>query len=102
MRLRPSLAGAVVALRAMPAAPAAAADPPAFTKLLKKCYVSASPMSTEPVEIHAAYFMPLAPGDVYLDNAGGAPPPGTNPPIADANGLLDGQISAPYIASGQR
>jgi hypothetical protein len=31
-----------------------------------------------------------------------APPPGTDQPTADANGVLEGLVSAPFIASGQR
>jgi hypothetical protein len=102
MRLRHSLAGAVVALLAVPAAAAAADDPPAFTKPLEKCYVSAAPGQTEPVQIKADNFMPLAPINVYLDEVLITPPPGTEPPTADANGELEGRVSAPYIAAGQR
>lgn len=101
MRLRPSLAGAVVALLAMPAA-ATAAAPPTLTEALKKCYVSAAPGQTEPVEIHAANFMPNAPIDVYVDEVLVPTPAGANPPTADANGELRGAVSAPFIASGQR
>jgi hypothetical protein len=102
MRLRPSLAGAVVALLAMPAVAAAADDPPAFTKELKKCYVSAAPGQTEPVEIQAHNFMPKALIDVYLDDVLVATPAGAEPPTADANGELKGFVSAPYNATGQR
>jgi len=102
MRLRPSLAGAVVALLAMPAAAAAAGDPPAFAKELKKCYVSAAPGQTQPVEIEANNFMPLAPIDVYLDEVLVPTPVGSAPPTANANGELKGAVSAPYIAAGQR
>jgi hypothetical protein len=102
MHLRPSLAGAVVALLAMPAAATAAPPVPAFTQALKKCYVSASPTQTEPVEIEAANFMPLAPVDVLIDNAIVPTPPGASPPTAQADGTLQGRVSAPFIASGQR
>jgi hypothetical protein len=104
MHLRPSLAGAVVALLAMPAAAAIAAPPPppVFTKALLKCYVSASPTQTQPIEIQAAQFMPMAPVDVFIDNVKVTPPPGTFPPTANAAGVLEGSVSAPFIASGQR
>jgi hypothetical protein len=104
MHLRPSLAGAVVALLAMPAGATAAAapPPPEFTKQLKKCYVAATPDQTEPIEIAAKNFMPLAPVNVLIDNTIVAPPAGTSQPQADANGVLTGFVSAPYIASGQR
>jgi hypothetical protein len=101
MRLRPSLAGAVVALLATPAA-ATAADPPTLTEALKKCYVSAAPGQTEPVEIHAKNFMPNAPIDVFIDEVLVPTPAGANPPTANANGELGGTVSAPFIASGQR
>jgi hypothetical protein len=102
MHLRPSLAGAVVALLAMPAAATAAPPPPAFTQALKKCYVSASPTQTEPVEIQAANFMPFAPVEVLIDNAIVPIPAGATQPTANANGVLEGRVSAPFIASGQR
>jgi hypothetical protein len=103
MRLRPSLAGAVVVLLAMPAAATAAPPaPPTFTKALKKCYVSAALGQTEPIEIGAAGFMSFAPVDILIDNTLVTPPPGTFPPTADANGELGGFVSAPFIASGQR
>jgi hypothetical protein len=101
MRLRPSLAGAVVALLAMPAA-ATAAPPPIFTKPLEKCYVSASPTQTEPIDIQAAQFMPKALVDIYIDDTKVQPPLGTAPPQANAAGELMGSVSAPFIASGQR
>jgi len=102
MHLRPSIAGALVALLAAPSAAFAADDPPAFTQQLKKCYVSATPDQREPIEIRAKNFMPLALVNVYLDEVLVTPPPNTNPPQADANGDLVGRVSAPYIAAGQR
>jgi hypothetical protein len=103
MLLRPSLVGAVVALLAAPSAAVAFTDdPPAFTQDLKKCYVSATPDQREPIEIKATNFMPLALVNVYLDEVLVATPPNTNPPQADANGNLEGRVSAPYIATGQR
>jgi hypothetical protein len=102
MHLRPSLAGAVVALLAMPAAATAAPLQPEFTKLPKKCYVAATPTQTEPLEIGAKNFMPFAAVNVYIDNTLVPTPAGGNPPTADANGELKGFVSAPYIASGQR
>jgi len=103
MFLRPLLAGAVVVLLAMPAAASAAPSaPPAFTKSLKRCYVSAAPGQTEPIEIAASGFMPFAQVNVLIDNTIVTPPPGTAQPQADANGDLTGFVSAPYIASGQR
>ena len=68
MHLRPSLAGAVVALLALPAA-ASAADAPKFSQDLKKCYVSAAPGQTEPIDIHAKNFMTFAPIDIFIDDA---------------------------------
>jgi hypothetical protein len=102
MRLRPSLAGAVVALLAMPAAATAAPPPPAFTQALKKCYVSASPTENEPIDIHAKNFMAFAPIDIFIDDVPATLPPGSTAPTADANGELVGSVFAPYIASGQR
>jgi hypothetical protein len=103
MFLRPLLAGAVVVLLAMPAAASAApAGPPAFTKNLERCYVSAAPGQTQPIEIAAAGFMPFAFVNVLIDNTVVTPPAGSDPPQADANGELKGFVSAPYIASGQR
>jgi hypothetical protein len=101
MLLRPSLAGAVVALLALPAA-ASAADPPAFTQALKKCYVSAAPGQTEPIDIRAHNFMTFAAIDIFIDDAPATLPPNSNPPTADANGELVGSVFAPFIASGQR
>lgn len=101
MHLRPSLAGAVVALLAMPAA-ATAAPPLPTLRPPEKCYVSAAPGETQAVEIHAENFMPSALVDVYIDNVQVTPPPGTFPPTANAAGILDGSVSAPFIASGQR
>jgi hypothetical protein len=98
MHLRPSLAGAVVALLA---APAAASASPTVT-LDKKCFVSASPDAREPVSIHGHYFMPKALIDVYIDNTFQAPTDAANPPTADANGDLEGSVSAPFVASGQQ
>ena len=103
MFLRPSIAGAVVVLLALPAAASAAPPaPPTFSKALKKCYVSASPGQTEPIEIDASGFMPLAFVNVLIDDTIVTPPPGSAPPQADANGELKGFVAAPYIASGQR
>src|SRR5262245_17060769 len=104
MHLRPSLAGAVVALLAMPAAAAIAAPPPPprLTKPLLKCYVSASPMQTQPIDIEADQFMPMAAVEVFIDNVQVAFPPGTVSPTADAAGVLEGSVAAPFIASGQR
>jgi hypothetical protein len=102
MHLRPSLAGAVVALLAMPAAATAQSPPPAFKQDLKKCYVSASPTATEPIDIQAENFMPNAFVDIYLDEVRVQPPPGTDPPQADAAGELSGSVNAPFIATGQR
>ncbi len=97
MRLRPSLAGAVVALLATPAA--ASANP--TIEPLKKCYVSASPGATEPVGIKAHGFMPGAVVNVLIDNV--LQPQGpTNLPTADANGDLTGSVPAPFVASGQQ
>src|SRR5690348_9508794 len=101
MRLRPTLAGGLVALLAMPAV-ASADPPPAFTQNLKKCYVSASPTQTEPIQIQAENFMPNALIDIYIDNARVQPPAGTAPPQANAAGQLVGAVNAPFIASGQR
>ena len=101
MRLRPTLAGGVVALLALPAV-ASADPPPAFTQDLKKCYVSASEMQTEPIQIQAENFMPNAFVDIYIDNVRVQPPPGTAPPQANAAGQLAGAVNAPFIASGQR
>jgi hypothetical protein len=101
MHLRPSLAAAVVALLAMPAA-ASAADSPALTQALKKCYVAAAPGQTEPIDIHANGFMTFAPVDIFIDDTAATLPPGSNQPTADANGELAGSVFAPYMASGQR
>src|SRR5262245_9471951 len=104
MHLRPTLAGAVVALLAAPSAAGAFAadDPPAFTQQPKKCYVSATPDQREPIEIKAKNFMPLAFVNVYLDEVLVPTPPNTPAPQADANGELTGSVMAPYIAAGQR
>jgi hypothetical protein len=102
MHLRPSLAGAVVALLGMPAVATAAPPPPVFTQPLKKCYVSAAPGQTEPIAIEAGQFMPGAAVDITIDDVLWQPPPGGTPPTADANGNLTGSVSAPFIASGQR
>ena len=101
MHLRPSLAGAVVALLALPAA-ASAADAPKFSQDLKKCYVSAAPGQTEPIDFRAENFMAFAPIDIFIDDAPATLPPGSTQPTADANGVLGGSVLAPYIASGQR
>jgi hypothetical protein len=99
MHLRPSLAGAVVALLAMPAAASAA---PVFNTPLEKCYVSAAPDQTQAINIDAGGFMPSALVDIFIDNAKVAIPPNTDPPQADPNGRLTGSVRAPFIASGQR
>jgi hypothetical protein len=101
MHHRPSLAGAVVALLAMPAA-APAAPPPTLAPLAQKCYVSARPDQTQPIDIHASNFMPGALVDVFIDEVQVPTPPGATPPQADANGDLNGSVPAPFIASGQR
>jgi len=101
MHLRPSLAGAVVALLAIPAAASAAPPPPTLAPLAK-CYVSAAPGQTQPIDIHGANFMPGALVDIFIDEVHVQIPAGGNPPQADANGELDGSVSAPFIASGQR
>jgi hypothetical protein len=98
MHLRPSLAGAVVALLAKPAVASAAPT----VALEKKCYVAATESQTEPVKIDGAGFMAFAPVNISIDNVLFTPPPGTDPPMADANGDLDGTVRAPFIASGQR
>jgi hypothetical protein len=102
MHLRPSLAGAVVALLAVPAAATAASPSPAFAQALKKCYVSAAPGQTEPIDIRANNFMTFAPIDIFIDDVPATLPPDSNPPTADANGELVGSVFAPYMASGQR
>jgi hypothetical protein len=101
MHLRPTLAGGVVALLALPAV-ASADPPPTFMQDLKKCYVSASPTQTEQIQIQVKNFMPKALVDIYIDNVRVQPPPGTDPPQADAAGVLTGAVNAPFIASGQR
>ena len=101
MHLRPSLAGAAVALLAMPAA-ASAAPPPTLAPLAYKCYVSAKPGQTQPIDIHGSNFMPGALIDVFIDEVQVPTPAGGTPPQADANGELIGSVSAPFMASGQR
>ena len=102
MHLRPTLAGGVVALLALPAVASAAPPPPVFTQPLKKCYVSASPTQTEPIDIQAKNFMPSALVDIFIDDVKVQPPAGTAQPQANAAGELSGSVNAPFIASGQR
>jgi len=95
MSLRPSLAGAVVALLAAPAAASAAPT----IALDKPCYVSASQSLTEPVNIVATGFSSYAVVDVYLNDVQQMQDPR---PMTDINGDLKGAISAPFVASGQQ
>ena len=96
MHLRLSLAGAVVAVLA---APAAAFATPDFT-LDKTCYVSATPDQREPVTINASGFAGNTRMEVFVDEVSQADP--FNPPMTDGLGYLSGSVMAPYVDSGQR
>jgi hypothetical protein len=99
MHFRLTLAGAVVAVLAAPAAPAAAfADAPGIDAL-RPCYVAATPSQREPVGIQAHGFPPYATVDVYIDDIQQSITP---PPTADALGSLTGAVTAPYVDVGQR
>jgi hypothetical protein len=97
MHLRLSLAGAVAAVLA---APAAAFATPTLAPL-NKCYVSAAPKARELVLITGTGFTANAAVNVFEDDVLQMPDP-ANPPMADALGNLAGSVQAPFIESGQR
>ncbi|WP_028057491.1 hypothetical protein [Candidatus Solirubrobacter pratensis] len=96
MHLRLSLAGAVVAVLATPAAAFAIPD---FT-LDKTCYVSARPDEREPVTINASGFAGNTRMNVFVDEVSQAP--ADSLPQTDGLGNLSGSVQAPYVDSGQR
>jgi hypothetical protein len=93
MDLRLPLAGALAAALAAPVA--ASAQSPGL-QLAKRCYVSVSPQSREPVQVSASGFMPNAGIDVFVDDVL------QTTAAADPAGNVSGSVDAPYIAEGQR
>jgi hypothetical protein len=96
MLVRTLLAGAVavVAVTVTPAR-AQTTTGPNWNAALKRCYVSASPMETEPVQVNTSGWMAFAPIDVFVNDVA------KTTAEADANGTLVGSTSAPYQATGQ-
>ncbi|HEY7074236.1 MAG TPA: hypothetical protein VH418_02655 [Solirubrobacteraceae bacterium] len=87
------LAAALV-LPAAAAAPAAAA--PVLRSPLKPCYVSVDRRDREPVVLDATGFTPGATVDVSVDGK----LQGSG--VADATGVLKGQVQAPWQPAGER
>jgi hypothetical protein len=101
MHFRLTLAGAVAAVLAAPAAAFAVDAVPSIAPL-GKCYVAATPAQREPVSIQAVGFPASAVVDVFVDDIFQSVPAGTPPPTADGLGMLKGSVPAPYVDVGQR
>lgn len=83
-----------VALTALAAAPAHAADP--VLNPIKACYVAASEDQREPVAIVGWNFTAFAPAEVLVDSTL------QTTTEADFDGKLEGTVAAPYIDEDQR
>lgn len=101
MHFRLTLAGALVAVVAAPAA-AFADTPPTIARLTKPCYVAATPAQREAVAIQASGFPANAAIDVFVDDISQPTPAGTAPPTSDGLGMLTGYVLPPYIDVGER
>ena len=99
MSLRLTLAGAVAAVLAGPAAIAAAQTPPRILPLTKPCYVSATQDQRELVEVHGEGFSGDTAVDVLVDDV---LQPMSTQPMTNALGEIVGSVAAPFMPSGQR